>query len=106
MSPTSAVFSPTTNTLYVSDTAAGHVVPVAVETRQVGRPIQAGQSPVTCALTPGGDILLVVDTGSNDLAAIRTKTLPSGQPGLTPPRPPTALINVGSRPRDLAIKVF
>jgi hypothetical protein len=48
----------------------------------------------------------VVDTGSNDLAAIRTKTLPSGQPGLTPPRPPTALINVGSRPRDLAIKVF
>jgi DNA-binding beta-propeller fold protein YncE len=106
MSPTSAVFAPVTNTLYVSDTAAGHVVPVAVETRQVGQPIQAGQSPVTCALTPGGDILLVVDTASNDVAAIRTKTLPSGQPGLSPPRPPTALIAVGSHPRDLAIKVF
>jgi len=106
MSPTSAVFAPTTNTLYVSDTAAGHVVPVTVETRQVGRPIQAGQAPVTCALTPGGDILLVVDTASNDVAAIRTRTLPSGQPGLTPPRPPTALIAVGSHPRDLAIKVF
>ena len=92
--------------LYVSDSAAGHVVPVAVETRQVGRPIQVGQSPATSHLTPGGDILLVVDTASNDLAVIRTKTAVDGQLGLAPPRPPTALIPVGSQPRDLAIKVF
>jgi hypothetical protein len=57
-------------------------------------------------LTPGGDILLVVDTSSNDLAVVRTKTIATGQPGLSPPRPPTALIPVGAQPRDLAIKVF
>ena len=106
MSPTSAIFAPATQTLYVSDSAAGHVVPVSVDTRQVGRPIQAGESPGTCGITPGGDILLVVDFSSNDLAVIRTKTLPPGPAGLSPPRPPTALIPVGSHPRDLAIKVF
>ncbi|MGA9887321.1 MAG: hypothetical protein WBQ31_07475, partial [Candidatus Acidiferrales bacterium] len=105
-SPTSATFAAGTEILYVSDSAAGHIVPVAVETRVVGRPIQVGQYPTTSRLTPGGDILLVVDAGSNDLAVVRTKTLAIGQPELSPPRPPTALIPVGAQPRDLAIKVF
>jgi YVTN family beta-propeller protein len=54
-----------------------------------------GSAPRTSRLTPGGDILLVVDTASNDLAVIRPKTANL-----------ITLIPVGSKPRDLAIKVF
>jgi YVTN family beta-propeller protein len=64
-------------------------------TRQVLRPITVGSAPRTSRLTPGGDILLVVDTASNDLAVIRPKTANL-----------ITLIPVGSKPRDLAIKVF
>jgi hypothetical protein len=101
-----ATFEPATEILYVSDFDADHIVPVAVATRQVGRPIQAGDGPSTLRLTPGGDILLVIDTNSDDLAAIRTKILPTGQASLSPPRPPTGLIPLGGSPRDLATKVF
>ena len=94
-SPSSGTLKSDTETLYVSDSTAGHVVPVAMATRQVLRPITVGSAPRTSRLTPGGDILLVVDTASNDLAVIRPKTANL-----------ITLIPVGSQPRDLAIKVF
>jgi YVTN family beta-propeller protein len=95
MSPAAGTFSAADQRLYVSDSAGGHVIPIAIDVRQAGRPIQVGQNPRTCLLTPGGDILLVVDTTSNDLAVIRTKTSAL-----------ITLIPVGARPRDIAVKVF
>jgi YVTN family beta-propeller protein len=95
MSPAAGTFSAPDQKLYVSDSAAGRVIPIAIDVRQAGRPIPVGQNPRTCLLTPGGDILLVVDTTSNDLAVIRAKTSSL-----------ITLIPVGARPRDIAIKVF
>jgi len=82
-------------TLYVSDPAAGHIVPVAINIRQMAHPISVGQSPRNCQLTPGDDILVVVDASSDELAIVRAKTS-----GLI------TLIPTGPQPRDLAIKVF
>jgi YVTN family beta-propeller protein len=95
MSPSSGTFSNPDQRLYVSDSAAGRVIPIAIDIRQAGRPISVGQNPRTCMLTPGGDILLVVDAASNDLAVIRAKTSAL-----------ITLIPVGGRPRDVVVKVF
>jgi len=81
--------------LYVSDSAAGRVMPVWIGARRMSRPIPVGQSPGVCRLDPGEDLLLVVNEGSNDLAVVRVRT----QSLLT-------MIHVGQRPRDIAIKVF
>jgi DNA-binding beta-propeller fold protein YncE len=97
MSPSAGTLTGDAATLYVSDSGAGHIVPVAIGARQVQRPITVGQDPHTSLLTPGGDILLVVDSASNELAVIRTNT--------PTPRLIT-LIPVGQRPRDLAVKIF
>jgi len=51
--------------------------------------------PAQVQLQAVDDILLVVDAASNDLAVIRPKTANL-----------ITLIPVGTRPRDLAIKVF
>jgi hypothetical protein len=51
-------------------------------------------------------MLLVVDTGSNDVAMVRTKMLPASSGMLSPPFSPITLVPVGSRPRDLAFKIF
>jgi YVTN family beta-propeller protein len=95
MSPFAGTLEADSGMLYVSDSAAGHVIPISIDARQIGRPITVGQAPRTCSLTPGGDILLAVDTASNDLAVIRVKTSSL-----------ITLIPVGSHPRDLAIKMF
>jgi YVTN family beta-propeller protein len=95
MSPMAGALSADGATLYATDSAAGHVVPVAIGNRQVAHPITVGQSPVAAELTPGGDILAVVDTSSDDLAVIRTKTSSL-----------ITLIPTGPQPRSLAIKVF
>jgi DNA-binding beta-propeller fold protein YncE len=97
MSPAAATLTPDAQTLYVSDSAAGRVVPVAIGIRQAARPVSVGQAPVICRLTPGGDMLLVVDTHSDDLAVIRAN---APTPSLI------TLVSTGSRPRDLAIKMF
>lgn len=81
--------------LYLSDSAAGHIMPIDVRLRRAGLSIPAGQRPGVCRLTPGEDLLLVVNEGSNDLAVIRTR------PGNL-----ITLVPVGSRPTDLAVKVF
>jgi DNA-binding beta-propeller fold protein YncE len=95
MSPAAAVLTADASTLYVSDPAAGHVVPVAINIRQVAHPISVGQDPHTGQMTPGDDILVVVDTASDELAIVRAKTS-----GLI------TLIPTGAQPHDLAIKVF
>ena len=93
MSPTAGSMTPDAQILYISDSAAGHIVPVAIDLRAKRSADPVGQIPRTCMLTPGGDMLLAVDTASNDLAVIRAKT-----GGLI------TLIPVGSHPRDLAVK--
>jgi DNA-binding beta-propeller fold protein YncE len=97
MSPAAATLTSDAQTLYVSDSAAGRVVPVAIGIRQAARPVSVGQTPGICRLTPGGDMLLVVDTQSDDLAVIRAN---APTPSLI------TLVSTGSRPRDLAIKMF
>jgi YVTN family beta-propeller protein len=105
MSPERGALSDT-GMLYVSDSAGGDVVPIAVDSRQVARPIPVGQSPGTLRLTPGGDALLVVDSVSNDLAVIRTRTAQPAGNALSPPQSPITLIPVGPQPRDLAVEIF
>jgi YVTN family beta-propeller protein len=95
MSPTNGALTADADRLYVSDPAAGHVIPIAIGIRQMASPIHVGQEPRICRLTPGDDILLVADSASNDLAVVRTKTLSL-----------ITLIPTGSRPQDVAIKVF
>ena len=75
--------------------AAGRVVPVAINQRRVAVPIPAGQAPRACQMTPGGDMLVAVDTASDEIAVVRAKTSSL-----------ITLVPTGSRPRDLAIKVF
>ena len=79
MSPSTGTLTPDAQTLYISDSAAGHIVPVAIGVRQTEPPIQVGQMPGTSLLTPGGDMLLVVDAASSDLAVIRAKTAASSR---------------------------
>ena len=93
--PTQAILSTDGATLYVSDAAASHVVPVEIGTRQIGPPVTTGQGPDVIEFAPIGDMALVVDTGSDDLAAIRTDT-----------NALITLVPVGRSPRDLAIKQF
>ena len=81
--------------LYVSDPAAGRVMHVAIGVRRVLPPIPVGQRPGVLRLDPGEDLLLVINEGSNDLAVVRVRT-----------RSLLTMIPVGSRPCDLAIKVF
>lgn len=95
LSPTAGTLTADAQTLYVSDTAAGHVIPITIEQRRAASPITVGQAPGTCQISPGGDILLVADAASNDVAVIRTQTSSL-----------VTLIPVGSAPRDIAIKEF
>lgn len=81
--------------LYLTDAEAGNVIPVQTRFRRAMRPITAGQRPGVCRLTPGEDLLLVVNEDSDALAVIRPRT----QSLIT-------MVSVGSRPTDLAVKVF
>jgi YVTN family beta-propeller protein len=93
--PYRATLSEKPETLYVSDVNAGVVTPVQFRFRRAAKPIPAGQRPGVCRLTPEKDLLLVVNEDSDDLAVIRTST-----------HSLITLVPVGSRPSDLAIKVF
>lgn len=86
---------PDVKTLYLSDADAGQVIPTQLRFRRAMRPIPAGQRPGVCRVTPGGDLLLVANEDSDALAVIRIRT----QSLLT-------MVPVGSRPTDLAVKVF
>jgi YVTN family beta-propeller protein len=81
--------------VYVADTGANGVIPIAMETRTLLPQIPTGRNPGPCALDPGGDLLLVAGEDSGDLAIIRVRT----QSLIT-------IIPVGLRPSSLAIKLF
>src|SRR5262249_5465022 len=103
--PTRGVLSADASTLYVSDTAAGHVVPIDIANRRVIRtpgtakefPIQAGQWPgaLRFDFDPEEKLLVVVNQGSGDIAVIRTQT-----------NSLLTMIPVGDRPQELAVKLF
>jgi len=86
--------------LFVSDAAAGRVMPVRIGARQLLRPISVGQRPGVLRLAPGEDLLLVVNEDSNDLAVVRVRAQQ------TVPASLITMIPVGRHPRDLAIKLF
>jgi len=94
-SPTRGTLTSDSRLLYVSDAAAGRVLPVEINSRVIQKPIPVGVRPGVLRTTPGDDLLLVINEGSSDLAVIRVRT----QSLLT-------LIPVGPRPSDLALKVF
>ena len=93
--PSRGVVTASGDTLYLTDAEAGNVTPVQIRVRRAMRPIPAGQRPGVCRVTPGEDLLLVVNEDSDALAVIRTRTLSL-----------ITMVPVGSRPTDLAVKVF
>jgi DNA-binding beta-propeller fold protein YncE len=100
--PTRGVLYPDGSELFVSDSAAGRVAPLDVYNRRVGRPISAGQGPETMRFDSNDanvkpNLLLVVNEGSGDLAVIGLR---AGSESLL------TMIPVGTRPKDLAIKLF
>jgi len=101
LNPTEGTLTPAADLLYLSDSAAGRVVPITVDTRHVGLPIQVGHGPGACRLDPSGELLLVVNHDSNDLAVIRVRPIP---PSTTSSL--LTMVPVGLRPTGLAVLRF
>jgi YVTN family beta-propeller protein len=97
------VLSADASRLYVSDSVAGHVIPVDIVNRRIIRnpgaskefPVPAGQSPAALRFDPNESLVLVVNQGSGDLAVIRVLT-----------NSLLTMIPVGDHPQDLAVKLF
>lgn len=101
-SPTTGVYTPNGDILYVADSAANQVRLMLATFRQPLRAIPVGQKPVNVRFTDDERMLLVVNEVSEDLTVISGLTQALGQRQT----PPFTLIPLGSRPRDLAIKLF
>jgi len=101
LAPTRGVLSGDASLLYVSDAAAGRVIPVDIVNRRMIRtpgkefPIPAGRGPAVLRFDPTERLVLVVNQDSGDLGMIRAR-----------PNSLIALIPVGDHPRDLAVKLF
>ena len=101
--PTRGVLLSDASELYVSDSAAGHIIPVDIVNRAIIRepgtgkefPIQAGQSPGAMRFVPDENLLIAVNQSSGDIAVIRVRT-----------KSLLTMIPVGDHPQDLAIKLF
>ena len=99
--PSRGVLSGDASLLYVSDTAAGRVIPLDIVNRRMIRtpgkefPIPAGGGPGVLRFDPSESLVLVVNQDSGDLGVIRVRT-----------NSPLTLIPVGDHPRDLAVKMF
>ena len=101
--PTRGVLSSDASLLYVSDTAAGRIIPVDIANRRIirepgkGFPIPAGDAPTALRFDPESPetLLLAVSQGSGDLAVIRVRT-----------NFLVTMIPVGEHPQDLAVKLF
>ena len=99
--PTRAVLSADASLLYVSDTAAGRVIPLDIANRRIirdpgkGFPVPAGDAPGALRFDPNETLLLVVSQGSGDLAVIRVRT-----------NFLVTMIPVGERPQELAVKLY
>jgi DNA-binding beta-propeller fold protein YncE len=98
---TRGVLSADASLLYVSDTAAGRVIPVDLPNRRIirdpgkGFPIPAGNAPGALRFDPNETLLLVVSQGSGDLAVVRVRT-----------NFLVTMIPVGERPQELAVKLY
>ena len=95
LAPTEATLDPTAAQLYLSDSAAGRVLPITINSRLVRAPIAVGHLPGACRLDPSGELLVVANRDSNDLAVIRVRT------GSL-----LTMVPVGSKPSDLAVLLF
>src|SRR5260370_7145723 len=73
LAPESGVLNANADALYLSDSAAGRVLPIAIGVRHLASPIPVGREPVTCTMDPSGELLLVANQESNDLAVIRLR---------------------------------
>jgi len=93
--PTRGILTSDASVLYISDAAAGRIMPVDIAARRLRRPIPADQQPGQSRFDPEENLLLVVNEGSDDLAVIRVRT------GSL-----ITLIPVGHHPRDIAVKLF
>ena len=93
--PGEGVYNAAADQLYLSDSAAGRLVPIAMGTRRLGSAIPVGRQPAACGLDPSGELLLVANQESNDVAVIRVRT------GSL-----LTMVPVGSRPSDIAIMLF
>lgn len=101
-SPTRGIYTPNGDVLFVADAAANQILPVLAEFRQPLRAIPVGQRPVNARFTDDERLLLVVNEGSEDLTVLSGLTQALNQRQT----PPFTMIPLGSRPRDLAIKLF
>jgi YVTN family beta-propeller protein len=95
LAPTAGTLNAAGDLLYVSDSAAGRLLPIAISTRRLQTPIPAGRRPSVSRLDPSEELLLVANEDSNDLAIIRSRTSSL-----------LTLVPVGSRPSDLVVLLF
>jgi YVTN family beta-propeller protein len=100
--PARGVLSADASLLYVSDAAAGHVIPIDIVNRRILRDasgrvqlIPVGQSPGAVRFDPGENLILAVNQASGDLGVVRVRTNST-----------LTMISVGDHPQDLAVKLF
>jgi len=99
-SPASAVLLEDASEMYVADRSAGHIFPLDINNRRLGKPVNVGASPGAMRFDLSGSrekptMLLVADESSGDLAILRLRT----DSLLT-------LIPIGAQPQRLAVKLF
>ena len=95
LAPSNGILSSSADELYLSDPAAGRILPITITMRLVRPPIAVGHQPGTCRLDPSGELLVVANRDSNDLAIIRVRTSSL-----------LTMVPVGTRPSDLAVLLF
>ena len=95
LAPSAGTIDSTGQSLYVSDSAAGRLLPISTASRHVQPPIPVGRRPEACRLDPSGELLLVANQDSNDIAVIRART------GTL-----LTMLPAGSRPTDLLVLLF
>ena len=95
LAPESGVLNANADALYLSDSAAGRVLPIAIGARHLALPIPVGRDPVTCRMDPSGELLLVANQESNDLAVIRLRTSSL-----------LTMVPVGAHPTDIVALLF
>jgi YVTN family beta-propeller protein len=95
LAPTAGALDPSGQFLFVSDSAAGRLLPIAVNTRHVQSPIPVGRQPDACQLDPSGELLLVANQDSSDVAVIRAPT------GTL-----LTMLPVGARPTEITVLLF
>jgi YVTN family beta-propeller protein len=97
LTPMEGSLTPAGDQLWLSDSAAGRVLSIAIATRHEGPPISAGRNPGASRIDPSGELLLVANRDSNDLSIIDI--------AVASPRLIT-IVPVGQQPSDVAVLLF